>query len=170
MKLTFAFATEADAATLAAVHTAAANELTRRFGEGNWSAPRTEKGVLLALRKPKFSKILLARSGKRIIGSLNLVTKKPWAIDTAYFTSVKTPLYLISMAVHPDFQRKGAGRQLMKEAERVARAWPADAIRLDAWDATAGAPGFYKKCGLTELAHVTYKSAPLVYFELLVPR
>ena len=34
-----------------------------------------------------------------IVGTLRLVTKKPWAIDPAYFASVRRPLYLLSMAV-----------------------------------------------------------------------
>jgi GNAT superfamily N-acetyltransferase len=73
------------------------------------------------------------------------------------------------MAVHPDFQRKRVGRLLMQEAEAVARAWPADAIRLDAFDAAAGAGAFYAKCGFRELAHVAYRNNPLVYFELVLP-
>jgi GNAT superfamily N-acetyltransferase len=72
------------------------------------------------------------------------------------------------MVVHPEFQRKGVGRLLMKEAEAQARAWPADAIRLDAFDADAGAGPFYSKCGYREVARVTYKKDPLVYFELVL--
>jgi GNAT superfamily N-acetyltransferase len=70
------------------------------------------------------------------------------------------------MAVHPELQRRGVGRLLLKEAEALARAWPADAIRLDAFDAEAGAGAFYAKCGYHEVARVTYKQNPLVYFEL----
>ncbi len=78
------------------------------------------------------------------------------------------PRYLTGMAVHPEFQRKGVGRFLMKEAEAQARAWPADAIRLDAFDADAGAGAFYAKCGYREVARVTYKKDPLVYLELVL--
>ena len=169
MKLVFATATESDAAALAALHVAVAGDLTRRFGPGHWSSAQTEKGVLRELRRPRFSRILMARASRRIIGTLRLATKKPWAIDTAYFTPASRPLYLTGMAIHPDFQRQGIGRLLMKEAEAVARAWPADAIRLDAYDATAGAGGFYAQCGLREVARVTYKNNPLVYFEMLLP-
>jgi GNAT superfamily N-acetyltransferase len=168
MKLVFGAATNLDAAVLAALHSAAAEDLTRRFGRGFWSSGQTEKGVLNELRKPKFSRILIARANRRIIGTLRLATKKPWAIDTAYFTRVGRPLYLTGMAVHPDFQRQGVGRGLLKEAEAMARAWPADAIRLDAFDAAAGAGGFYAKCGFREVARVTYKQDPLIYFELVL--
>ena len=168
MKLSFAAATESDAPELAELHRAAAVDLTRRFGQGFWSSSPTERGVLVSLRKPKFSRILIARTGGRIAGTLRLATKKPWAIDTAYFAPAQRPLYLTGMAVHPDLQRAGVGRLLMKEAETQARAWPADAIRLDAFDATAGAGAFYAKCGYREVARVVYKNNPLVYFELIL--
>jgi GNAT superfamily N-acetyltransferase len=106
---------------------------------------------------------------RRIVATLRLATKKPWAIDTTYFTAVRRPLYLTSMAVRPRAQRKGVGRRLLQEAAAVARAWPADAIRLDAFDAAAGAAPFYAKCAFCEIAHVRYKKSPLVYFELLLP-
>ena len=169
MKLVFATATNSHAAVLAALHSAVAEDLTRRFGRGFWSSGQTERGVLNELRKPEFSRILIARADRRIIGTLRLATKKPWAIDTAYFTSANKPLYLTGMAVHPDFQRKGVGRRLLKKAEAMAHAWPADAIRLDAFDAEAGAGAFYAKCGFREVARVTYKQDPLVYFELVLP-
>jgi GNAT superfamily N-acetyltransferase len=142
MKLVFAAATNSDAVVLAALHTAAAEDLTRRFGKGFWSSGTTERGVLAGMRMPRFSRILVARANRRIVGTLRLATKKPWAIDTSYFTPVERPLYLTGMAVHPGLQRKGIGRLMLKEAEALARAWPADAIRLDAFDAAAGAGDF----------------------------
>lgn len=168
MGLVFASANDSDAAALAALHSAVAHDLTRRFGQGFWSLAQSERAVLADMRRPKFSRILIVRASRRIIGTLRLATKKPWAIDTAYFTRVERPLYLTGMAVHPNFQRAGVGRLLMKEAEALARSWPADAIRLDAFDADAGAGGFYAKCGLREVARVRYKNDPLVYFELLL--
>jgi GNAT superfamily N-acetyltransferase len=124
--------------------------------------------VLNELRKPKFSRILIARIRRRIVGALRLATQKPWAIDTAYFTAAQRPLYLTGMAVHPDLQRQGFGRLLLEQAEAVARAWPADATRFDAFDAAAGAGASYTKCGFRELTRVTYQHNPLLYFELLL--
>jgi GNAT superfamily N-acetyltransferase len=168
MNLRFTTATESDAAALAALHRAVADHLTRQYGTGQWSGAPTEKGMLEAMRKPKFSRILMARNGKHIVGTLRLATKKPWAIDVAYFTAVGRPLYLTGMAVHPDQQRGGIGRLLLQQAEIAARQWPADAIRLDAFDAEAGAGGFYAKCGFREVARVAYKQDPLIYFELVL--
>ena len=169
MKLAFDTATNSDAAELAALHSAVAEDLTRGFGKGFWSSAPSERAVLNDLRRPKFSRIVIARTDSyRIVGTLHLATKKPWAIDTAYFTKVARPLYLTGMAVHPDFQGQGIGRLLLKEAEAAARAWPADAVRLDAFDAAAGAGAFYAKCGFREVARVAYKQDPLIYFEMIL--
>ncbi|MGA9585123.1 MAG: GNAT family N-acetyltransferase [Terracidiphilus sp.] len=121
------------------------------------------------MRLPKFSRILVARFEGRIGGTLRLATKKPWAIDTSYFTAATKPLYLTGMAVHPKLQHKGIGRRLLQEAESIACTWPADAIRLDAFDAPAGAGPFYAKCGFREVARVACKNDPLIYFELTLP-
>jgi GNAT superfamily N-acetyltransferase len=165
MKLSFSIATRADAAVLAALHCAVAEDLTKRYGRGPWSWRTTEKGVLLGMRR---SLVLVARSGKTIVGTLHLPTKKPWAIDVSYFTPVSKALYLISMAVLPTMQRQGIGRLLIKEAVNQARVWPAGAIRLDAFDAEAGAGAFYAKCGFREVGRVTYRKAPLIYFEMIL--
>jgi ribosomal protein S18 acetylase RimI-like enzyme len=74
------------------------------------------------------------------------------------------------MAVAPGMQRQGVGRRLLDEACAVAAAWPSDAIRLDAYDASAGAGGFYAKCGFQEVGRITYRGVPLIYFELLIRR
>jgi predicted N-acetyltransferase YhbS len=168
MKLAFATANKSDAAALAALHNAVAEHLTQKYGHGRWSSPPTERGILNHMRQPKFSQILIARNQGHIVATLRLATKKPWAIDIAYFTKAERPLYLTGMAVHPTLQGLGVGRLLLQEAEAAARAWPADAIRLDAFDAQAGAGPFYAKCGFREVARVKYKGNPLVYFELVL--
>lgn len=119
------------------------------------------------LRDLKSSRVLAARDGERIVGTLTLQTKKPWAIDASYFTPCKKVLYLINMAVTPAKQRSGVGRGLLQEALTVARAFPADAIRLDAYDSPAGAGEFYRKCGYAGAGGMVYRGVPLLYFELL---
>jgi GNAT superfamily N-acetyltransferase len=163
MKLSFSTAVQADAPELAALHTCVSADLTRRYGRGPWSSVTTERGVLSDMR---YSRVVTARKGKSIVGTLRLQTKKPWAIDVSYFTPVKKTLYLTHMAVIPPLQRKGIGRLLLEQAVKHTRAWPADAIRLDAFDADAGAGRFYAKCGFREVARVTYRNVPHIYFEL----
>jgi GNAT superfamily N-acetyltransferase len=165
MTLKFSLATAADAPALAALHTAAAEGLTQRYGHGFWSSVTTERGVLANMR---YARVVIARRGKTIVGTLRLANKKPWAIDVTYFMPVKKAIYLTSMAVLPKFQRQGVGRMLIEEAIAQARAWPADAIRLDAYDAVVGAGGFYARCGFRETARVVYKKNPLIYFELVL--
>jgi GNAT superfamily N-acetyltransferase len=153
---------DADAAAIAALRNQAAERLTREHGRGHWSLATTEKGVRRGLAT---SCVLVARSDAGIVGTLRLVTRKPWAIDPRYFVSVRRPLYLLDMAVAPDQQRQGIGRRLCAEAVEVARNWPADAIRLDAYDSPAGAGDFYAKCGFREVGRASYRGVPLVYFE-----
>jgi GNAT superfamily N-acetyltransferase len=166
VRLKFRDATPDDAPVIAALQNAVAGALTASFGPGHWSSLVTERGALLAQRH---ARVRLGRMGKRIVTVLRLATKKPWAIDVAYFTPVKRPLYLTGMAVSVAHQKQGLGRLALEDARAVAAAWPADAIRLDAYDAVAGAGPFYEKCGFQERGHVVYKGDPLVYFELLTP-
>jgi hypothetical protein len=60
------------------------------------------------------------------------------------------------------------GRYLLDAAKEIACAREFQAIRLDAFDPKAGAEGFYAKCGYREVGRVTYRKAPLVYFELVL--
>jgi GNAT superfamily N-acetyltransferase len=162
--LRFERATAADAAAIADVRAAAAEQLTRDFGHGHWSSITNEAAVL---RDLKASTVLVARDRGKIVATLALQTKKPWAIDVSYFTPCKRALYLINMAVHPRRQRRGTGRALMTEALRVARDLQADAIRLDAYDAPAGAGEFYRRCGYRQAGKKTHRGVPLVYFECM---
>lgn len=165
MDLHVADATEHDAAAIARLRTAAADDLTRRHGRGPWSSAVDEPSVRRGMRS---SRVIVAREGDRILATLALAQRKPWAIDAACFTAVRTPLYLTDMAVHPEVQRRRVGRQLLDAAVALARALPADAIRLDAYDAEAGAGPFYAKCGFRETGRVIYRSTPLIYFELVL--
>lgn len=156
-------ATAHDAVALAALHTSVAQHLTDLHGKGPWSSRTTEKGILFALRS---SKVFVARNGSEIIATLRLATKKPWAIDTNYFAPCRRPLYLLGMAVTPGKQRQGIGRQCLEAAKILARDWPADSLRLDAYDAKAGAGAFYANCGFTEVGRAIYRNSPLVYYEI----
>lgn len=165
MKLRFRDATLDDVAVIAALQNAAAGALTARFGAGHWSSLVTERGAALSQRH---ARVRLGRSGKRVLTVVRLATKKPWAIDVSYFTPVKRPLYLTGMAVSVEHQARGLGTLAIEDVCAVARSWPADAIRLDAYDAPAGAGNFYQKCGFKERGRVLYRANPLIYCELLL--
>jgi GNAT superfamily N-acetyltransferase len=163
--LSIRVAVATDAAKIAALRVAAANDLTERFGKGFWSSAVTEKGVLQAMKQ---GKVLIATRAGTIVGTLALSTKKPWAIDASYFSKARTPVYLTSMAVDPKLQGKGVGREMLVAAAEVARGWPGHAIRLDAFDAQAGAGRFYEKCGYVERGRVVFRSVPLIYYEVML--
>jgi GNAT superfamily N-acetyltransferase len=163
--LSIALAAGDDAAAVAALRNAVASVLTRRHGLGHWSSMSSEKGIRSSMKR---SSIYVAREGECVVGTLELATKKPWAIDRRYFTEVKRPIYLLGMAVDPARQRTGIGRQCIAHAVDVCRKWPADALCLDAYDADAGAGGFYSKCGFTEVGRTSYRNTPLIYFERLL--
>jgi GNAT superfamily N-acetyltransferase len=161
--LSFSTADQADAEEIAALRNSVNADLTRRFSLKINNV--TASGVLLDLRN---GQLLVARYKVRIVGSLLLVKKKPWAIDVSYFTPATQPLYVRSMITAPELQRKGIGSRLIKAAIAAAKLSGADAVRLDAFDADHGAEGFYVKCGFAERGRTTYRNAPLVYFEWLL--
>lgn len=163
--MTFELATEADAGALTALHSAVAGHLTRQYGEGHWSSSASEGSVR---RNLLASRVIVARDDEGIAGTVRLTKRKPWAIDPKLFTPVTTPLYVVDMAVRPSAQRTGIGRRLIEETRAIARAWPAHALRLDAYDAPAGAGAFYARCGFREVGRAEYRTVPLVYYEMLI--
>ncbi len=128
---------------LAALYRAVAEDLTHRFGQGHWFVSANGEGRAERSAEAKvFANLdcMHQQSCRRYptLGYKEALGHR----HRVYFTAAERPLYLTGMAVHPDLQRKGIGRLLLKEAEAVARAWSADAIRLDAFDAEAGAGTF----------------------------
>jgi GNAT superfamily N-acetyltransferase len=158
-------ATVADAAMLAVLHTRVADHLTEKHGQGPWSFKTSERGMLNAMC---VSQVFIAKLDGEVVGTLRFTTTKPWAIDTSYFSSAKKPLYLLAMAITPTKQRLGLGKRCLEHAKSIAKDWPADVLRLDAYDAKAGAGSFYERCGFAERGRATYRDAPLIYYELLL--
>jgi GNAT superfamily N-acetyltransferase len=166
MAISFQFATKADIAAVLKLRLAVDADQARRFGDDRWWTTISEKSVARGL---KSSRVLVARRNGQIIEALRMETKKPWAIDLCYFTPVQRAVYLHDVNVEPGLQRSGIGRRLVARARTVAREWPVDAIRLDAYDGRSGGGPFYKKCGFTEVGRTVYRGVPLVYFEFVFP-
>jgi GNAT superfamily N-acetyltransferase len=167
MRLRLQLATVEQAPEISALRLVVAAHLTEKFGPGPWSRTSTVKGVLYDLRH---SVLYVAMRRNKIIATLALCTKKPWAINRTFFTKCRRPLYLVSMAVAPGLQGKGIGRRCLAGAVKIATAWPAETLCLDAYDAAAGAGEFYRRCGFTEVGRAAYRSVPLIYFELQLGR
>ena len=163
MNLSVILASPAAASEIARVKNAAADDLTARYGKGHWSYQCTEKSVLGGMTDKSFQ--FAALLDGRVVGTLQLAYKKPWAIDIRYFTDLKQAVYLTGMAVLPELQGKGIGRYMLGEVADRARMFSAGAIRLDAYDAPAGAGDFYVKCGYRETGRVVCRTVPLIYYE-----
>jgi GNAT superfamily N-acetyltransferase len=161
----FALATPDDAARIAELRNAAGEKLTREFGHGHWSHAVSAEKVAAAMER---SRVYVLRERGRIVGTLRLQLKKPSEYDRPWFTRVRRPVFLSDMAVDPARQRRGLGRACIAGAIRVARAWPADALRLDAYDHAAGAGPFYVKCGFREASRRVYFRAPIIYYEKML--
>jgi GNAT superfamily N-acetyltransferase len=162
---TFSLAMPEDLARIAELRNAAAEKLTAEFGRGHWSGCTTAEKLAAVLER---SRIYVLRERGRIMGTLRLQPKKPSEYDRPWFTRVRRPLFLYDMAVDPGRQRRGLGRACIEGAIRVARAWPADAIRLDAYDHAAGAGPFYEKCGFREASRRVFFRAPIIYYEMIL--
>ena len=165
MEYAISVATEKDAFALATLRNTVSENMTAQFGTGHWSSSTSEGAVRRAIAS---SRVLIAHDASGVIATLRLSTTRPWSIKVDDFTRVPSPLYLIDMAVSPRHQRQGIGRRLLDSAKEAARAWPASAIRLDAYEGPAGAGPFYAKCGWSEVGRATYRRVRLVYFEWLV--
>jgi GNAT superfamily N-acetyltransferase len=162
--LVLSLASESDAEEIADLRNKVGADLAEKSGSSAGSRT-TAKGVLYHRR---LGQILIARYKGRIVGSLVLLKKKPWAIDVSYFTPVQSQLYLISMNVDPALQRKGIGSKLIEYAKTVAKAGGYKAIRLDAFEAAPWAVAFYPSCGFVERGRTVFRVARLVYFECLL--
>jgi predicted N-acetyltransferase YhbS len=163
--LSFRLATEADIEALLKLQLAIDADQAERFGGDRYTTTISDKSVARSL---KASRTLVAMRRGQIVGTVRMETKKPWAIDLSYFTPVSQAVYLHNVDVHPELQRSGIGRQLLDRTKTMAKDWPVDAIRLDAYDGASGAAPFYKKCGFKKLGHTVYRGVPIVYFELVL--
>lgn len=155
----------ADAASVAKLRGLAAQDLTARYGAGHWSGETTASGVVAGMME---SRVFIVRRGTAVVATFRVSAIKPWAMHDASFTPCRQPLYLTDMAVRPDLQGHGIGRRCLTHAMKCARRWPADSIRLDAYDTDAGAGPFYEKCGFREVVRLVHRSVPLVYYERLL--
>jgi hypothetical protein len=128
VSLRFRDATAKDVAAIAALQNAVAGALTARHGEGPWSSPTSERSVELSLRH---ARVRLGVSAKRAMSVLRLATKKPWAIDVAYFTPVKRSrdvLRTVCIRGARPRRLQGQSAHLLRAAARLDAAQRADVV------------------------------------------
>ena len=158
-------ATLDDAAELLELRAQVAAHLAERHGRRRPRSRGTVRGERWRMQRDT---VWVLRQRGRIVAALALGTRKPWAIDASRFAPAERPLYLTDMQVDPEHQGRGLGRRCLAEVPTIAVEWPADAVRLDAYDRADGAGDFYVKCGFREIARVRYRNTPLIYYELRI--
>jgi len=164
-EISISVAKRTEAGALTALRSAVAQDMTRRFGEGHWSAQPTRTEVVRQLRA---SQVLVARRDDEILGTVRLMRASfPADIDTRAFTPVAEAFYVLGLAVAPHCRGAGIGRQLMEAAKEAARARGAQALWLDAYEHRAGAGDFYLKCGFRMVGRTNLRDLPLLWFEWL---
>ena len=161
-------ARSSDVKAVRAVLTAAANDLTARFGEGHWSGVSSVEALRKYLDE---GALYVVEAEARMLGTLRLSERKIGFYHNDWFADPSAAAgYLLDMAIDPAHQRRGIGQQAMRLAEELARARGLAAIRLDAYGGPAGAGRFYEKCGFRQVHAGEFKGVALEYFEKLIER
>jgi len=159
-------ATTEDAESIAALRNAISDDLTFRHGRGPWTVHCTTGAVLADLRE---GRLLVALRRGEVIATLKLSVGKPEAVDPGFFSKVARPCYLTALAIAPDLQRQGIGRECLAQAAILARRDKADAIFLKTFDhPAAGAGPFFSKCGYRETSRGIHLATPLICYEVLL--
>jgi GNAT superfamily N-acetyltransferase len=175
MKLTIEEATPHDVTEILALRLAIGAHMQERYGDDRWAPPIHEGSVLRYFKGPRtrksdgetLIKILVGKIRGEIVALTRMQTKKPWAFDLKYFTPGAKAVYLGDVEVSAKCQGQGFGTQLMAAVVDHARVWPVGAVRTSSYDGAAGAGPFYAKCGFRETGRVTYRTIPMIYFEMI---
>lgn len=156
-----------DIPVVRAILSAAAADLTARFGTGHWSKVRSTE----TLRKYLDQKILhIIEHKTAAVGTLRLTDRKIGFYHQDWFKHPDDPAgYLLDMAIDPAHQRRGIGRRAMKLVEGLARRTGLRAVRFDAYAGPAGAGPFYRKCGYALVHAGAFNGVALEYFEKVLP-
>jgi ribosomal protein S18 acetylase RimI-like enzyme len=165
-KLSITIATAQDIHPLVRMRTDVARDMETRFGKGEWALEPTESDVRKQIRA---SRVLVAKVGDEIAGTVRLVTAQPALFDASAFTPVDNAVYVLGLGVAPNYQGQGIGTRLMEFAKNLVPLWPADALWLDSYDNEAGAAAYYRARGFREVGRVMSKGMPLIYLEWLKP-
>lgn len=156
-------ATLSDAAAVHAIREACAQLLTSKHGDGHWGYVPSQSRIAQGI---KDGQVYVVKIDAEIDATLTLSNEAPSFFDLSLFQDARAvAVYLTGLAVRPDRQGQGLGRRCMAEVERLAKDARAAAIRFDAYDAPAGAAGFYLKCGYRLSGRKSFRNVPLAFFE-----
>ncbi|MBD2100175.1 GNAT family N-acetyltransferase [Leptolyngbya sp. FACHB-261] len=69
------------------------------------------------------------------------------------------------MRIHPDYQRRGFGQQVLNHLEQKARTLGYKVLHLDTTDRQAAAQQFYMKNGYLEVERKEWKGMTMIFYE-----
>jgi GNAT superfamily N-acetyltransferase len=156
-------ATAAEVPAIQATRLSAAEELTDHHGDGQWSYVSSENTLVDALNS---GLLFVIDADGMLVGTFRLTDRKIAFYQERWFAEPDAPAaYLRDMAIAPDRQRQGVGRQAIAAIEELAQRHGARALRLDAYVGPAGAGPFYRKCGYTRVHKGSFNNVQLEYYE-----
>lgn len=168
-RLDFGLAKPSDAQAIADIRNAA------RLGSDSARRESTASSVRQQIRRgePKrFTKLTL------IVGCLDGTPICEAGVSTArpnfwlkrFWTEPEAvALGIFGITVHPAFQNRGAGKQLLRFIEACARDRDYDWVRLDAYKSNAASNAFYRSAGYEMRAEITLRGTDLVLYEKRTP-
>jgi GNAT superfamily N-acetyltransferase len=107
-----------------------------------------------------------AAPGRPIAGAFVVDQRPEPEYATVAWRFVGKPVRFVHrLMVHPDCQRRGLARHLMKFAEIAARREGCAAIRLDAFTGNAPSLGLYRRLGYEDVGEVRFRKGLFRCFE-----
>jgi len=143
------------------------NELENLYGmvndflESNINYPGWKKGVYPvrqnALEGINSDSLFVARVEGRIVGTiiLNHNAEKAYHNVRWSFESDYSDVFVVhTFLVHPEFLKRGIGKQLLEYAEQYGKNLKIKALRLDVYENNMPAIKLYKSCGFNYIGTV----------------
>jgi ribosomal protein S18 acetylase RimI-like enzyme len=102
------------------------------------------------------------------LGIISITKKQPLEYDNIDWLNSGMSIVISKLAIHPEWQKKGLGKELMDFAEKIAKNY--DSIRLDAYSDNETAINFYKKRGFVQVGKIYFpkRDRPFYAFEKLL--
>lgn len=108
------------------------------------------------------------RDGGRVIGAVvvDRLQSSKYA-GMSWSDAAGDPICIHRLAVHPEYQGRGLGKELLRFAEERARSSGGTSIRIDVFTLNEGALGMYRRAGFAEVGEICHpmRSAPYLCFE-----
>jgi GNAT superfamily N-acetyltransferase len=109
------------------------------------TAAQVRRRLEIWLNEP-YSRVLLATDDDRVVGSLSVHAIPHLERDGRW-------LRVESLVVAAGARGTGAGRLLMRAAEKLARSWDCHAIEVTSSRLREGAHAFYRRLGFADVCH-----------------